>query len=139
MRGSAAVRLTTIGLAAAVLVVPTASAAWAGAGVGNGGSRAKSLAAANVPAASASKRNVTLTWSASTFAEGGAVPGYVVRRYNATTGALDAIRASCTGIVSALNCTENSVPAGNWQYTVTAAAGSWRGVESGKSAPLKVA
>jgi hypothetical protein len=133
-----ALSLTAFALAAAVLVVPTARAAWAGAGAGNGVSRAKTLAAGNVPAGSVSRRNVTLTWSASTFAQGGTVPGYVVRRYNAATGAVDTIHATCSGIVSALTCTETNVPSGSWQYTLTPAAGNWRGVESGKSAALNV-
>jgi hypothetical protein len=73
----------------------------------------------------ASGRNVTVTWSAATFVEGGAVPGYVVRRFNAVTSAEAATGAACSGVVAATTCVEANVPTGSWKYTVTPAAGIW--------------
>lgn len=132
-------RSIAIGIVAAVLVVvPTASAAWSPRALGSGASRARALGAGNIPTATVSGKKVTVTWSASTFTSGGNVPGYVVRRYNATTGALQTIGANCTGILTALTCTENSTPAGTWRYTVTPAAANWRGGESGKSGTATV-
>jgi hypothetical protein len=40
--------------------------------------------------------------------------------------------------VGATTCTENSVPTGAWKYTVTPAAGAWRGIEGGMSATITV-
>ena len=44
------------------------------------------------------EQKVIVTWTASTFTTGGNVPAYSVRRYNATTGVLQAIGASCATI-----------------------------------------
>ena len=40
--------------------------------------------------------------------------------------------------VAALTCTETGVPTGTWKYTITPAAGAWRGTESGQSALVVV-
>ena len=128
-------------LVVAALVASNASAAWNQTASGPAASRAKTLGAGNAPTAatavSGKRTNVTVTWTASSFAEGGSVPGYVVRRYNASTGALQAVGANCSGVIAALSCTESNVAAGSWQYTITPAAGSWRGSESAKSATVK--
>ena len=122
-----------IAIAAALLVVPTASAAWSRSAIGGGAAQAKALGTGNIPTATVSGKKVTVTWSASTFSNGGNVPGYVVRRYNASTGVLQTIGASCTGTVAALTCIERNTPAGGWNYTVTPAVANWRGSESAKS------
>jgi hypothetical protein len=127
-----------IAIAAALLVVPTASAAWSLSAIGSGVARAKALGTGNVPTATVSGKKVTVTWSASTFSNGGNVPGYVVRRYDASTGVLQTIGASCTGTIAALTCTERNTPAGGWKYTVTPAVANWRGGESAKSATATV-
>jgi hypothetical protein len=125
-----------VGLIAAVLVAPSALAAWANGTSGGSTSRAKTLGSGSVPAVSVAGKKVTVTWAASTFTTGGNVPGYLIRRYDAVTGTLQTIGANCSGISQALTCTENNVPSGSWQYTVTPAAGNWRGAESGKSARI---
>ena len=79
-------RSLVIAIAAALLVVPTASAAWSRSAIGGGAAQAKALGTGNIPTATVSGKKVTVTWSASTFSNGGTVPGYVVRRYNASTG-----------------------------------------------------
>jgi hypothetical protein len=131
-------RSLTIAIAAALLVVPTASAAWSRSSIGSGTAQAKMLGTGDTPTATVSGKKVTLTWSASTFSNGGNAPGYVVRRYNASTGLLQTIGASCTGTIAALTCTERNTPAGGWKYTVTPAAANWRGGESAKSTTVTV-
>jgi hypothetical protein len=129
-------------LAAAVVVAGVlagaAGAAWGPTGTGSGAASARTLPAGNVPTGSTSVRNVTLNWTASTFAGGTPVPAYVVRRFNAIGGAESAVLSACSGLVAATTCTENSVPTGSWKYTITPAAGSWRGTQSAQSASILV-
>jgi hypothetical protein len=66
------------------------------------------------------------------------VPGYVVKRYDAITNAVQTVLAGCSGTVAAVTCTESGVPTGTWKYTITPAAGAWRGTESGLSATIVV-
>jgi hypothetical protein len=128
-------RITLLVLAAAATAFPGgAAAAWALTRSGSSSAKAKALGAGNTPNVSASGRKVTVSWAASSWTTGGAVPGYVIRRYNAITGVGTNALNGCAGTITALTCVENSVPTGSWQYTVTPAAASWRGPESGKSA-----
>lgn len=136
MRGAAAKVITL--LAAALLLAPAAHAAWTLTGRGNAASYAKTLGTAAAPKLSATGKKITLTWTATSFLEGGAAPAYLIRRYDANSGAQQIVGAGCSGTITALACTETSVPTGTWQYTVTAAAGNWRGSESTKSASIKV-
>jgi hypothetical protein len=131
-------RSLVIAIAAALLVVPTASAAWSLSAIGSAAARAKALGTGNIPSATVSGKKVTVTWSASTFSDGGNVAGYVVRRYNASTGVVQTIGASCTGTIAGLTCTERNTPAGGWNYTVTPAVANWRGGESAKSTTVTV-
>lgn len=134
------VKTTTIVVAlAALLVSASARAAWRPTGPGAGSAAARTMTAGNKPAVSASRRNVQLTWGASLWAQGGTIAGYVVRRYNAVTGASTAAASGCGGVVTAFTCADNNVPAGTWQYTVTPAVGNWRGAESPKSAIVTTA
>ena len=123
--------------ALAAVSATAAAAAWQPTGAGAGAAHARTLPTGNTPSASVSSHDVTLTWTASTFAGGGAVPGYVIARYDAL-GNAQTVGASCSGIVSAVTCTESAVPIGTWQYTVTPAAGAWRGTEGPKSALVVV-
>jgi hypothetical protein len=81
---------------------------------------------------------VTVTWTASTFAGGTPVPGYVVRRFDSLTQAEATVLPACSGIVSGTSCVESGVPVGSWTYTVTPAAGTWRGAQSAQSAAVVV-
>jgi hypothetical protein len=110
-----------------------ATAGWALTRSGSGMSKAKTLGSGNAPTASVSGRKVTVSWTASAYTNGGAPAGYLVRRYKASTGVLQTIGSACSETINALTCTESSVPSGSWQYTVTPAAGNWRGPESAKS------
>jgi hypothetical protein len=118
----------------ALTLCGAAQASWAGDGSGTGASAAKTMPAGNAPTGSVAGNAVTLNWTASTFAGGGTVPGYVVRRFDSVTQAEAAVLAACSGIVTTNTCTENGVPIGSWTYTVTPAAGTWRGAQSAQSA-----
>jgi hypothetical protein len=130
-------RIATVLILAGVLA-GAAGAAWAPLGTGSGAASARSLPAGNVPSGGASLRNVTLNWTASTFAGGTPVPAYVVRRFNALGGAESAVLTACSGLVAATTCTENNVPTGSWKYTITPAAGAWRGTQSAQSSSILV-
>jgi hypothetical protein len=130
-------------LLAAVAVAGTfaggAAAAWALTRSGSGAAKAKALGAGNQPTASVQGHKVTVTWTASSYTTGGAAPGYVIRRYNVTTGVGIGATNGCSGTLTVLTCVETGVPSGSWQYTVTPAAGTnWRGPESPKSATVVV-
>lgn len=122
----------------ALAVCGVAQASWSADASGAAATAAKTMPGGNVPSGTVAGNAVTLTWTASTFAGGGAVPGYVVRRFNGITQAEATVLAACAGVISATTCTENGVPTGTWVYTVTPAAGSWRGAQSGQSAVVPV-
>ncbi len=130
--------VTIIVAVAALAAVAASHASWSTGGSGQSAAKAHLMPAGQTPAGTASGSNVTVTWPASTFTGGGAVSGYVVRRYNSVTGAEAATLAGCAGTVNALTCTENGVPTGTWRYSVTPAAGTWRGAESALSAVVTV-
>ncbi|GHF18798.1 LamG domain-containing protein [Pseudolysinimonas yzui] len=131
-------------MCAAALLVLVGGAAWSywlvAVTAGSAGSAlATSVSAGATPTATASGANVTVSWSASTLANGAAVTGYEIRRYNSSTLALQTILSACTGVVTATSCIESSVPAGTWRYTVTPVfATNWRGTESAMSAVVTV-
>lgn len=106
---------------------------------GNGGATATSVAQGSTPTATLSGQSVTVSWTASALANGQPVSGYQIKRYDASTLAVQTILSACTGTVASTTCTENSVPTGSWQYTVTPVfSTNWRGVESAKSTALDV-
>jgi hypothetical protein len=116
-----------------------AAAGWSLVGSGSGAAKAKTLGSGNAPSGSVSGHKVTVSWTATTYTNGGNAAGYLVRRYNATTGVVQTIGSACTGTISTLTCVESGVPAGTWQYTITPAAGTnWRGAESTKSPAVAV-
>jgi hypothetical protein len=89
------------------------------------------LAAAK-PTATVNSHDVTVTSTASAFPEGGAVPSYVIKRYD-LVGNLQSIGAGCASLVAGTTCTDSGVPTGTWKYSVTPAVGTWRGVEGAQS------
>jgi len=129
----ATIALVLVGGAAWSYWLATATAGSAGAAL------ATSVNAGATPTANVSGASVTVSWSASTLANGMAVTGYEVRRYNSSTLAQQTILSSCTGVVTALTCVENSVPSGTWRYTVTPVfSTNWRGTESAMSSVVTV-
>jgi Chitobiase/beta-hexosaminidase C-terminal domain len=85
-------------------------------------------------------RSVTLNWASATLANGHAVDGYVITRYDANAPyAPQLTLPGCTGVIAALTCTEGGVPFGSWQYTVTPVIGAnWLGLESTKSGTVTI-
>jgi hypothetical protein len=81
---------------------------------------------------------VAVRWQASTFPSGGAVEGYIIRRFDAASGQEATVGATCAGTVAATTCTESSVPVGTWVYTVTPIQGGWTGAQSAASSPATV-
>lgn len=127
-----------ISVAVAVGFPGGAVAGWSLTGAGSGAAKAKTLGSGNVPTASKSGHKVTVSWTASSYTNGGAPAGYLVKRYDASTGGVQTIGASCAGTITGLTCTENSVLSGSWKYTVTPTTANWRGLESAKSATVTV-
>jgi hypothetical protein len=107
-----------------------------------GGAAATSLAPGTPPTSVSSQpgRAVTISWEATTLANGRPVDGYLVTRYDANPPYAPQITlAGCGGIVAALGCTETAVPFGSWQYTITPVIGTnWRGTESTKSGTVTI-
>jgi hypothetical protein len=128
-----------VALAASSLLVfaPAGDAAWNLPASGTGAAKAKTMSGGNTPSGSVAGNNVTVSWTASTFPEGGSIPSYIVKRYN-VLGAAQTVLAGCAGIVTGTSCTENGVPPGTWKYSVTPAIGLWRGTESAQSASVLV-
>ena len=118
-------------------VLGGAGAAWSYWGAdaavgGSGASAAASVAQGATPTASAGVGpNVTVNWSATALTSGEPVTGYIVKRYDADTMTLQSTLTGCSGTVAAVTCTETTVPAGEWRYSITPAIGTnWRGQES---------
>jgi hypothetical protein len=132
-------RIVLIAIAfAAAAHATAANAAWTGTGAGSHYAKAASMPTGQTPTASVSNRSVTVSWAASTLPGGGAVSGYVVRRYD-TSGNLQTIGSGCSGTIAALTCTETAVPAGTWKYSVTPLKANWTGTESAQSSAATVA
>lgn len=131
-------RLALALAALALLGAGQAFGAWSPGGAGTGKAAARTMPAGNQPTGSAAPGSVSVSWASSTFAGGGAVPGYLVRRFNSVGGAEATVLASCAGVVTGTSCTESGVPLGSWRYTVTPAAGAWRGTQSAQSAAILV-
>ncbi|MCW2505367.1 MAG: laminin sub domain 2, partial [Actinomycetia bacterium] len=132
-------------LLAVLCGVGVGAAAWAywGApisGGGDGAAVAASVSQGATPSASqTAPQTVTVSWGASSLDNGQAAGGYVVKRYDANTAAVQTILSNCTGTVAAVTCVEGSVPDGQWKYTVTPVIGAyWQGAESAKSGTVVV-
>ncbi|MFL5913362.1 MAG: beta strand repeat-containing protein [Gaiellaceae bacterium] len=117
-------------------------AAWAfwtvSSGSGSGASHAGTVNQGATPTVSATGRKVTVSWGASTLSNGAAVDGYTVKRYDASTDALQTTLTDCTGTITGTTCDEKLVPGGDWKYTVTPKFHSWTGAESAKSGTVTV-
>ena len=132
-------RAILIGMAFAAAAQPAAAtAAWTHTGSGTPTAKAVSMPTGATPSASVSNRSVTVSWSASTMPGGGAVSGYLVKRYD-TNGNAQTIGSGCSGTIAALTCTETSVPGGTWRYRVTPVKNNWVGTEGSQSSNATVA
>jgi hypothetical protein len=117
-------------------ITSTAAAAWVANSTGNGYSKGLTMPTGATPTVSTSTNNVTVSWAASTIG-GAAVSGYTIKRYD-SSNTLQTIGAACSGLITTTSCTETSVPAGHWKYTVTPKRGNWVGGESAYSLSVHV-
>ena len=123
-------------LVATLVLAQFTGVAWAGWSAGSspgghGAAAAGTVERGNAPAAVAHAADVDVSWAASTLADGAAVSGYLITRYDADTLAQHPTVTGCAGVVAATTCTENGVADGRWTYTVTPVVGShWTGAES---------
>ena len=111
-----AVALGTViltGLFVSGLIAYFSGAAAAGSA---GGAAATAVNPGSVPTTTGNAgRSVTLTWPAVTLATGQPVDGYIVTRYEADAPfAPQLTQGGCSGTITALTCTEDAVPFGNW-------------------------
>jgi len=129
--------VTILAVVASVwLVASPASATWGASGVGTVAGAAATVNAGNEPSGSASGSAVTIGWAPSTLSDGAAVSGYVISRYAVSNGSPATVNPGCSGVISTTTCTELSVPAGSWEYTVTPVLANWRGSASSYSSPI---
>lgn len=127
--------------AIAVLAALAAQAAfgyWSGAGVpgeGTGAAGAATLNQGSAPTAGENgSTNVVVKWGGSSLSNGLPADGYVVKRFDAGTGAQAAIGAGCAGTLVTTSCEVPGTPVGQWEYSVTPVfADHWRGEEGLKS------
>ena len=113
-----------------------AYAAWSGTGTVSAQAQAATMPSGSAPTVSAAGHSVTVSWTGGALL-GQSVSGYTVNRYTAGGGA-QTIGSGCAGTITALSCTESSVPAGTWTYTVTPLLYGWTGTESAPSAAVTV-
>jgi len=115
-----------------------ASAFWSASSTssGSGGALLGAVNQGATPAVQTAKRALTPSWDATTLANGAAVTGYTVARYD-TNGVSQTMLAGCAGTITATTCTETGVPDGLYTYTVTPLYGSWTGPQSGRSAQVR--
>lgn len=126
-----------LAVAVAMAAGPGAAyAAWSGGGIATGQVQAATMPVGSAPTVSLTGHTVTVSWTAGTV-QGQSVTGYAVKRYNAA-GIAQAVGAGCSGTLTTLSCTESSVPAGAWTYTVTPSLDAWLGAESPRSAAVTV-
>lgn len=133
-------RCATIALTATLVFITAgpAVAAWSPGGPGQAAGAATTMPGGNAPAVAVVGSAVAVRWPASTFPNGAAVEGYIVQRFDAASGQQATVGAACSGTVAATTCTESSVPAGTWVYTVTPIQGGWTGAQSASSSPATV-
>lgn len=133
-----------VGIAVAVaLPVSAASAFWTGLGSttnGTGASGAATVHRGSTPTASlTASSEVTVTWGSSALSSGLPASGYEVRRFDAATGVESATGPGCAGTVTSFTCSEDSVPDGEWRFSVTPVfASNWKGLEGERSGVVDV-
>jgi hypothetical protein len=113
-----------------------ASAAWSTVGTGSGAGAAAVMPSGTAPSGTGLGTTITITWATATFPDGNPVAGYLINRYNASTGAQATVGAGCAGVITNTTCTETAVPTGTWVYTDTPVQSSWTGGASPRSQPI---
>jgi hypothetical protein len=108
-----------IALVLAAVPVSNALAYYSATGSGTATATAATIIGPSNVSVSQTGANVTVSWTAATLSSGLAVQGYRVTRSGGTT-----VCGSPT-LVPTLSCTDSSVPAATYTYTVTAIYNSW--------------
>jgi hypothetical protein len=121
-------------------VAAAAGAAWQAGSAANSKGRAAAVTmpAGEQPTANATGDSVTVGWSPTTSPS---ADSYTIRVYDASTDTeRTPIGGDCADVPASPtpSCTEASVPAGTWRYTVTPKLQAWTGAESPESDPVTV-
>lgn len=139
-------RLTILCLLMFAVSAAPAAARWTALGSGAGSGTSALMPAGNQPSGSVAGQSVTVTWTQSTFlgsqlgTYGGG--GYILKRYPAGGSTPTTPNASClttiSGAGTTLQCVEEGVPYGSWQYTVTPVLNTFTGTTSAASTAVVV-
>jgi len=138
------VRLVRAAVIASVLAVVgiaapgIASASWSASASGAGASASFWMPAGTTPVATASGRDVAVSWPASTFPNTDPVDAYVLARYDVLTGVPQVVGGTCGGLVTSESCAETGLAPGQWSYTVTPVQHGWTGAEGPPGATVAV-
>jgi hypothetical protein len=138
LRASAVLAALALPLPFALAPASNAFASWSAQGPGEAAGAATVMPTGGTPVVRVAGSSVTVVWPTSTLPGGAPVGGYVIDRYNAVTLAQATVGSACNGVVAATTCTEQSVQAGTWVYTVTPVQLSWTGGASPDSASVVV-
>ncbi len=130
--------MLALALGVAFAPATTAAATWAVEGSNSGAGAAATMPTGSAPSGAVVGTSVTVSWSTAELSNGTAVAGYVIERFNTSTGAQATVGAACSGTVTATSCTESAVAAGTWVYTDTPVEASWTGGASPDSAVVTV-
>jgi|HubBroStandDraft_1064217.scaffolds.fasta_scaffold537411_2 hypothetical protein len=114
-----------------------AQAFWTGSGAGSGAGAATTMPTGTAPTGSASSTSVTISWSVAHMANGTAVAGYKISRYN-SSGTQQTVNTACSGVITTTTCTEQGLAPGTWYYTVTPVERNWTGGQSPESGGIVV-
>ncbi len=96
-----------------------ALAYFAATGTGTAQATAGSILGPSGVTASQTGTNIVVSWAAATLSSGAAVQGYTVTRSDGSTV------CGAPALLTTLSCTDSSVPAGTYTYTVEAVYNSW--------------
>ncbi|WP_144876075.1 LamG domain-containing protein [Microbacterium sp. 1.5R] len=131
--------LCALALTMSLLAPLGASAFWTAttAPGGAGAAGTTTLGAGNTPAVTTQNRNsVVVSWESTNMSNGLAATGYTVSRVD-SANVQQTVLTGCSGVVTALTCTETGVPDGLWKYTITPRYQNWTGTPSSASAAVR--
>lgn len=132
--------LGALAVTIAVVSPSSADAFWTSttSATSSGAASTATLERGATPSATVENRNsITVTWTATGMGNGVNATGYTVSRFDSSNTA-QTVLAGCSGIVTALTCTETAVPDGVWTYRITPHYREWRGDASDASPAVRV-
>lgn len=124
--------LGALGVALAVVAPSSADAFWTSTTntSSSGAASTTTVEQGATPTATVQNQNsVVVAWAATGMTNGVAATGYTVTRFDSSNAA-QTVLAGCSGVITALTCTETGVPDGAWTYRVTPQYRNWRGEPS---------